>query len=180
MNTKILENLKTIDLKSINKKSFLMLTGSILFCLFTLIIGKLAISEESLIWYGYLLKPVLPPDWLFQTIWVFLSLLTGTSLYFILKTENSVGKKPALMLFVSQLLLTALWISVFFGLKSIEGGFAIIILLCITLYITFYKFHKISIPAAILLVPYLLWISYAVGLNLSFWMLNSQYMFNQF
>ena len=176
MNIKILENLKTVDLKNINidKKIILILFGSVLICLSTGIIGKLTISPESLIWYNYLFKPALnPPAWLFQGIWMILYLLMGVSLYIFLKKESFDSKKLTLIIFGSQFLLNALWVPVFFGLRSIAGGFAIIILLWAAIYLTIYKFYKVSIPAALLLTPSLLWVSYTVGLNLSFWIWNA-------
>jgi len=86
--------------------------------------------------------------------------------------QNLIDKKTALILFVIQLLLSASWAPVFFGLKSIPGGFAVTVLLWTTLFATFYKFYKTSRIAGILLIPSLLWVSFAIGLNLAFWMLN--------
>lgn len=175
MNLKIIENLKTIDIKNINidKKSIKMLIGSILICLSSGIIGKLAVKEESLIWYDYLFKPALnPPNWLFQGIWIILYLLMGVSLYIVLKKDSFISKKLALIMFGSQIFLNALWAPVFFGLRSIAGGLATIILLWAAIYLTIYKFYKISIPASVLLIPSLFWVSYTIGLNLTFLIWN--------
>jgi len=201
MNIKLIEKLKTIDIKNINmaKKNILMLVGSILICLSAGIIGKLVVSEESLIWYEYLFKPALnPPDWLFQGIWMFLYLLMGVSLYLVLNyenpeqksfnndlkkmgitldlvsdEENSTVKRHALIIFGIQLILSALLVSVFFGLRSTAGGLLISILLWLSIVLTFYKFYKVTIPAALLTIPSVLWSAYLVGLNLTFWMLNN-------
>jgi len=194
MNTKILEKIKAID-----KNSVLTLFGSILLCLLAGIIGKFAVNSESLIWYEYLFKPALtPPDWFFQGIWMFLYLLMGISLYFVLNSENidqeiflsklkNMGinfephvdiekknnKKHALILFGIQLFLSLLLIPVFFGLKSTTGGFVISILLCVSIYLMLYKFYKVTIPAALLTIPAVLWSAYLVGLNLTFLVLNN-------
>jgi len=169
MNTKILENIKTTD-----KKSILMLTGSVLICLSAGLISKLAITPESLIWYEYLFKPALnPPNWLFQAVWTILYLLMGVSLYFVVKAESPANKKLALIVFGSQLFLNIIWAPVFFGLKSIGGGLTVTILLLISIYLTFYKFYKISVRASVLLVPHVLWVSYAIGLNFTYWILNA-------
>jgi len=171
MNLKIIENLKNINL---NKKNLLMLTGSVLLCLSAGLIGKLVVSEESLIWYEYLFKPALTPtDWLFQGVWVILYLLMGVSLYLVLQKDSPVSKKFALIIFGSQLLLNILWVPIFFGLRSTLGGFVISILMWISLYLMLYKFYKITIPAALLIIPAVLWSAYFVGLNLTFWMLNN-------
>lgn len=156
-----------------NGNSILKLIGSILLCLSAGIIGKMAVRPESLIWYDYLVKPEFTPSsWIFATVWIILYLLMGLSLFMVLYTENSTQKKYALIIFGVQLFLNALWFPVFFGLRSIMGGFFVIILLWISIFLTFYKFYKLSPKAAYLLIPYLLWVSYATGLNLSMWILN--------
>jgi len=194
MNIKFIENLKNID-----KKSLILLTGSVLICLSAGIIGKLTVSPESLIWYSYLFKPALtPPDWIFQSIWFVLYLLMSLSLYIFLNSEKinqelflsklkNLGinfephidakkknnKKHALILFGIQIFLSILLIPVFFGLKSTTGGFLVAILLWFFAITTFYKFYKVTIPAALLTIPAILWSAYLVGLNLTFWMLNN-------
>lgn len=157
-----------------DRNNIFKLSGSILVCFVAGIIGRIAIKPESLIWYEYLLKPELtPPNWLFSIVWTILYLLMGISLFMVLNTENSTRKKQALIIFGIQLFLNALWAPVFFGLRSFAGGFFVIALLWVSIFVTFYKFYKISKPASYLLIPYLLWVSYATGLNLAFWMLNS-------
>ncbi|HBG49513.1 MAG TPA: TspO protein [Cyanobacteria bacterium UBA9971] len=159
---------------NINRKSILVLTVSILLCQAAGIIGKFIVSPESLIWYEYLFKPALTPtDWLFQGVWVILYLLMGVSLYLVLQKDSPVSKKFALIIFGSQLLLNILLVPVFFGLKSTIGGLIISILLWMSLCLMLYKFYKITIPAALLIIPSVLWSAYLVGLNLTFWMLNS-------
>ncbi|HBG48949.1 MAG TPA: TspO protein [Cyanobacteria bacterium UBA9971] len=153
--------------------SILKLSGSLLLCLSAGIIGKFAVSPESLIWYEYLFKPVLtPPIWIFMPVWTILYLLMGISLFMVLNTENSNRKTQALILFGVQLFLNALWSPVFFGLRSIIGGFFVIFLLWLSIFFTFYKFYKLSQNASYFLVPYLLWVSFSVGLSLSVWILN--------
>jgi len=157
-----------------DKKSIFKLIGSILICMSAGIIGSLFVGKEALIWYKYLLKSELtPPNWLFAPVWAILYLLMGISLYIVLNKKNSIEKKHALLIFGVQLFLNALWTPVFFGLRSFTGGFFVIILLWISIFLTFYKFFKLSKTAAYLLIPYLFWVSYATGLNLTIWILNS-------
>jgi translocator protein len=156
-----------------DKKSILKLSGSILLCMCAVLIGRLSLKPLSLIWYNFLLKPeYTPPGWLFISIWVILYLLMGISLFMVLNTENSARKKQALIIFGIQLLLNASWAPVFLGLMSSVGGFFVISLLWVLIFVTFYKFYKICKFASYLLIPYLLWVSYVMGLNLSIWMLN--------
>jgi len=191
MNIKILENLKIINLKKL-----IIFAGLVLICMLAGIINKFAVSQESLIWYGYLFKPALtPPDWFFQSVWMFLYVLMGISLYLVLNSKNinqeifqkifkklrinpepcltQGNKKHAFILFGIQIFLSILLIPVFFGLKSTIGGLLISIFLWISLCLMLYKFYKIVIPAALLIIPAVLWSSYLVGLNLTFWMLNN-------
>ena len=157
-----------------DKKNILKLTGSILLCQSAGIIGSLATGKKALTWYNSLNRPEFsPPNWLFAPVWIILYLLMGISLFMVLKTENCSEKKHALIIFGVQLFLNALWSLVFFGLKSIIGGFFVIVLLWIFIFITFYKFYKVCKAASYLLIPYLLWVSFALGLNLSVLLLNS-------
>jgi len=182
-----------------DRRGLLILISFILLCVSALIINKFAVSPESLIWYSYLLKPALnPPDWIFQGVWVFLYLLMSLSLYLVLNSENTnqevflnklknIGinfephidaqkknnKKHALILFGIQIFLSILLIPAFFGLKSTTGGLLISIFLLMSIVLMLYKFYKITIPAALLTIPAVLWSAYLVGLNLTFWMLNN-------
>ena len=169
MNIKILENLKTPD-----KKNLLIFAGSILICLSAGLISKISVTPEALIWYEYLFKPAFTtPSWIFQGVWAVLYILMGISLYLVLQKDSTVSKKITLIIFGSQLLLNILWTPVFFGFKSTLGGFFISILLWLCIITTFYKFYKITIPAALLIIPVVLWSAYLVGLNFTFWMLNN-------
>ena len=80
--------------------------------------------------------------------------------------------RVALMIFLIQLVLNALWSVAFFGLQSPLYGFIVIILLWLTILLTILSFARISSAAAWLLVPYILWVSFASALNISIWVLN--------
>jgi tryptophan-rich sensory protein len=123
-------------------------------------------------WYVGINKPSFnPPSWIFGPVWTTLYIMIAVSLYLILakKYEN---KKKALGYFFVQLGLNFAWSLVFFGLHSPLGALLIILLLDLFVALTILEFQKISRPAAWLLVPYLLWISFATVLNFSIWMLN--------
>lgn len=123
-------------------------------------------------WYATLEKPALnPPGWIFGPVWVTLYFLMGVSLWLIWKS-NSSQKKRAVSLFAVQLVLNAIWSPVFFGAHSISSALAIIVLLWAAILLTILIFKKISKSAAWLLVPYIIWVSFAVYLNYSLWVLN--------
>jgi tryptophan-rich sensory protein len=123
-------------------------------------------------WYSTLTKPVLnPPAWIFGPVWIALYFLMGISLWLVWKS-NSIDKKRAMWLFVIQLALNAIWSPIFFGAHSIGNALAIIVLLWAAIVLTILIFTKISKPAAWLLVPYILWVSFACYLNYAIWALN--------
>ncbi len=123
-------------------------------------------------WYSTLTKPALnPPAWIFGPVWVALYFLMGISLWLIWRS-NSNEKNRALWLFAVQLTLNAIWSPVFFGAQAIGNALAIIVLLWAAVIMTILIFTKISKPAAWLLAPYILWVSFACYLNYAIWALN--------
>ncbi len=102
----------------------------------------------------------------------------GISAYLVYASTNWKNKKSnrathaAFVVFGFQLVLNLLWSIVFFGAHSIIGGLAVIILLWFSILATIIKFYEIDKNSAFLLIPYLLWVSFAAVLNLYVWMLN--------
>ena len=128
-------------------------------------------------WYATLAKPELsPPSWLFGPVWITLYALMGVSLFLIWEINPSEARsgerRRAVALFFIQLSLNAIWSIVFFGLRSPLGALVVIIFLWLAIVGTMIAFFKISRPAAYLLAPYLLWVSFAAYLNYSIWTLN--------
>ena len=159
------------------KSRFLNLIGLALCILITElagIIGSIFTRTGLSPWYENINKPWLtPPDWVFGPVWTTLYLLMGISLYLVLKKGiDKTGVKVAVSIFTFQLVLNILWSFVFFGLESIKGGFIVILLLWLAIIITIFKFYSVSKTAAYLLVPYILWVSYATVLNFYIMILN--------
>lgn len=125
-------------------------------------------------WYALLNKPSFtPPNWLFGPAWITLYLLMGIAAYLVWrKGLPAPGVRPALAVFLVQLALNALWSPVFFGLRSPLAGAVVIVLLWLAIVITIFLFWQVAKPAALLLIPYILWVSYASVLNISIWLLN--------
>lgn len=125
-------------------------------------------------WYQSLIKPSFtPPSPLFGIVWPILYILMGIATGLVWAKE--LPPKPirlALTLFIIQLVLNGLWSPLFFGLHRIDWALLEIIALWITIAATEATFWKIRPAAAVLLWPYLAWVSFAVALNAMFWKLN--------
>ncbi|HEU0035952.1 MAG TPA: TspO/MBR family protein [Kofleriaceae bacterium] len=104
-----------------------------------------------------------PPGWVFGPVWITLYTLMGIAAWLVWRTGD--GRRPALTWFAIQLALNAAWTPVFFGLHSIGGGLAIIVVLELAIVATIIAFARRSKLAAALLVPYGLWVAFATALN---------------
>jgi len=131
-------------------------------------------TGSNLNWYQNLNKPFFnPPGWVFGPVWTALYIMMGISAFLIWqKGLTSRPVKIALFFFVIQLLLNAVWTPLFFGLKSPILAFTDIILLWFGILFTIVKFYSLSKPASFLLIPYLLWVTFAAFLNFSIVLLN--------
>ncbi|MBS7645771.1 tryptophan-rich sensory protein [Candidatus Bathyarchaeota archaeon] len=147
---------------------------SIILCQVVGVIGSIFTSSSISTWYPSLVKPAFtPPNWVFAPVWTILYLLMGLSLFLILIKGGEKGRlKPALSIFAVQLFLNGLWSYLFFGLRNPLYGLVGIILLWVTILITIVEASKISRLAAVLLIPYLAWVTIAATLNFYLWRLN--------
>src|SRR3989339_747339 len=129
-------------------------------------------------WYTGIVKPAWnPPSWLFGPVWVTLYAMMGVAVWLVWRRRDSGSKagmtwRLALAMFGIQLVLNALWSIIFFGLHSPGWAFVEIVLLWAAIVGTIGVFWRISKPAALLLVPYILWVSFAGYLNYTIWDLN--------
>lgn len=140
---------------------------SIGLCLGVGIVGSFFTTSSIPTWYATLNKPFFsPPNFIFAPVWTTLYILMGISLYLVWQK----GKVPTI--FWIQLILNFLWSILFFGLKNPVLGFVEIVVLWITIFLTIKNFYPISKWAAYLLIPYLLWVTFASILNLSIVILN--------
>lgn len=157
-----------------NNKKIWKLPLSIVLCLVAGGIGAYFTNFSVATWYIYLLKPAFTPaSWVFAPVWGVLYVLMGISVYLVWAHESFDEKgKDGLYLFFTQLALNTNWSIAFFGFRSILWGFVVIILLWIFILMTIIKFYKISPMASILMIPYILWVSFAAILNYNFLILN--------
>jgi benzodiazapine receptor len=150
------------------------LLASVVACQLAGALGAVFTRSAIPSWYAALKKPwFTPPNWLFGPAWVALYLLMAIAAWQVWqKGLPHPGVRAALAAFVGQLLLNALWSPVFFGLRSPLAGAVVIVLLWLAILLTIALFWKVSRPAALLLLPYLIWVGYASALNISIYLLN--------
>ena len=157
-------------------KQFIKLIVALLVCFGVSGFGAIFTTRDSITnWYGQLQKPnITPPNWVFGPVWTILYLLMAIAAFLVWNKGLAYPKaKKALTLFLIQLALNAIWTPLFFGFHLILPAFIEIIILWVTILATVLAFKQISFYASILLLPYLIWISYAAVLNGSIWYLNS-------
>ena len=116
-----------------------------------------------------------PPPWLFGPAWAVLYVLMAVAAWRIWCLPESAARTQALRQFVVQLVLNAAWSPVFFGMQSLGGGLAIILLMAIAIVVTIQRFHPLDRTAAWLMAPYLAWVSFASILNVALLALNGKF-----
>lgn len=138
------------------------------------IVGALATATGESSWFQTLAKPWFnPPGWLFGPVWTLLYALMGIAAFLVWRAgTDRRDVRVALGLFVAQLVLNGIWTPVFFGAESIVGGAFVIVSLLVVLALAIRAFFRVSRVAGWLLVPYIMWVSFATALNLSIWWLN--------
>ncbi|OQA31167.1 MAG: TspO/MBR family protein [archaeon ADurb.Bin336] len=156
-----------------DSKKVLKLFALIILCEVVGSIGVIFTYPAIPTWYAFINKPFFsPPNWLFAPAWIILFLLMGVALYLILESKSSNQKNLAIILFAMQFFFNVLWSFLFFGLKSPLLGLIGIIVLWFSILATILSFYKISKKAAYLLIPYILWVSFATILNLAILLMN--------
>ncbi len=152
------------------KINWFKLIIAVIICEAAGIIGSVFTMDGVRNWYPTLIKPDFnPPNWLFGPVWTTLFLLMGISLYLIWQQKKN---REALSVFGIQLFLNVMWSVLFFYLHQPLWAFMEIIVLWIFILLSIIYFYKISKPAAYLLIPYILWVSFAAFLNYTLYSLN--------
>jgi len=141
--------------------------------LIPLAVGGLSalLTGDGMETFGSLNKPPLsPPAWLFPVAWTILYILMGVASYLVLTSGKPSGK--ALTVYGVQLVFNFFWSIIFFNLELYLFAFIWLVALWILILATAYLFYEISKPAGYLMLPYLLWVTFAGYLNLSIYLLN--------
>lgn len=137
-------------------------------------VGAVA-SIQASAFYGQLLQPDwAPPASIFGPVWTTLYALMGIAAWRVWRLGGFTHQRWALALFLVQLAVNALWSWLFFAWHHGALGFANILLLILLVAATMVAFWRAQRLAGALLLPYLLWISFAAALNYSVWQLNPQ------
>jgi tryptophan-rich sensory protein len=179
-----------------DKNNFVKLVVSIIVCEGAGMVGAIFTTPAIAGWYAGLNKPSInPPSWVFAPVWTALFLLMGISLYLVwlkkftprplknprVKVWNKLTQKfltgswqkaNVVLVFAVQLVLNVLWSIIFFGWHQPGIAFFELLTLWFAILYTIVNFYRVSKPAAYLLVPYLLWVTFAGLLNYFLWTLN--------
>lgn len=137
--------------------------------------GSIFTAQGLQSWYGTLIRPgIAPPNWVFAPVWTTLFALMGGALWLVWRQADASPRavRLAVGVFVVHFVVNLGWSAAFFGLESLGLGLAVIVALWILILATIWAFGRIDRRAAALLVPYLLWVSFAGLLNYRFWVLN--------
>ncbi|MHC1756605.1 MAG: TspO/MBR family protein [Methanosarcina sp.] len=157
------------------KVNIFRLLVSVIICQLAGAIGSIFTSSSLESWYLLLEKPAFnPPSWVFFPVWTTLYTLMGISLYLIWeKGLQQREVKVGVFLFGLQLGLNILWSLLFFGLRAPYYALLEILVLWLAILLTAIQFWKVSKTASVLLIPYILWVSFAALLNYQIWVLNT-------
>ncbi len=159
-------------------KSVIVLMGFLLLVMLVALLGGLATGQGVRDWYPTLSKPSwTPPAWLFGPVWTLLYLGMAVSGWLVWREAEARGMgwsgvKWAMILFALQLVLNAGWSWLFFAWRMPGWALVEIVVLWCAILVTSLLFFRVSTTAGILLVPYLMWVSFAALLNGAIWRMN--------
>ena len=156
------------------QKQIIGLAGWLIVSFIAAAIGGAA-SIQAGPFYTQLIRPDwAPPPWIFGPVWTALYALMGVAAWLVWRVGGFRAAQSALTLFLAQLALNALWSWLFFAWHRGALAFVDILLLWALIIATLIAFWRIRALAGALLVPYLLWVSFATALNHAVWKLNAQ------
>ncbi len=131
-----------------------------------LLIGNHATLPEIQGWYAALNKPSwTPPNWLFGPVWTLLYIMMAAAAWLVWRRRRLFEVRPALLLWATQLVLNLAWSLLFFGQHNLVLGMVDIVALWLTILATIVLFWPIRAVAGVLMLPYVVWVTYAASLN---------------
>lgn len=146
---------------------------SVATCLAAGALGSIATASSVQTWYPGIAKPSWnPPSAVFGPVWTTLFVLMGIAVWLVWRTPDGIDRRRGLQLFAVQLVLNTTWSFVFFGLRTPGLAAVEIVVLWIAIVATIVVFARVHRGAAALLLPYILWVSFAAVLNFTIWRLN--------
>jgi tryptophan-rich sensory protein len=126
-------------------------------------------------WYGTLVRPALaPPNWVFGPVWTGLFALVGVAVWLVWRRADANPRSVRLAagVFAVHFVFNLAWSAVFFGMRDVDLGLAVILVLWVLIVATIGAFGRVDRRAALLLLPYLLWVTFAAYLNYQFRVVN--------
>lgn len=154
-------------------KEIVVLVVLVAICLAVGGIGGAVTASSVKTWYPTLNKPSFnPPDWVFGPVWTTLYILMALAAWRVWRAASWETARGPLVLFALQLAVNLGWSCTFFGMREIGLALAVLVILDLLVVATALAFDRVDRPAALLLVPYIAWISFATLLNFMIWRLN--------
>jgi translocator protein len=135
-------------------------------------VGAIASIEARSFYAGLVQPDWAPPGWLFGPVWTLLFAFMAVAAWLVWRSGGFHANRLSLILFLAQLVLNALWSWLFFAWQLGGMAFIDILLLWVLILATLVAFWRVRPLAGMLLVPYLLWVSFAAFLNYAIWQLN--------
>lgn len=138
-----------------------------------LVVGGISalLTRNSMETFANINKPALsPPAWLFPVVWTILYILMGIASYLVVTSPKT--NTLALSVYLLQLFFNFMWSIIFFNLGLYLPAFLWLILLWLLILLTTFLFYSISKPAGHLMLPYLIWVTFAGYLNYAIFLLN--------
>lgn len=153
--------------------STLRLIACLALCLGVGFVGSLMTQSEIPTWYAGLAKPSwTPPPIVFPIVWTTLYIMMAVSLWRLWESPSALPRRRALIWFLIQLALNAIWTPLFFGAHAVLTALIVLVLMICAVCATILHAMRVDRLAAWLLVPYLCWIAYASTLNAGVLFLN--------
>lgn len=142
-------------------------------CLGAELLASVLTKPAIRVWYTNLDKPPwTPPNWVFGPVWTTLYVMMAVAAWLVWRRSGFPAAALPLTLFALQLSLNVAWSALFFGLRMPDAAFVDIVLLWAAILTTLCAFRRSTPAAGWLLLPYLLWVTYAATLNLAIWRMN--------
>ena len=156
-----------------DKRSLLVLAGLAVAVLAVAVTGGVFTESSVDSWYARLDRPSwAPPNWLFGPAWTALYILMALAAWLAYLQGPKPRVRWAMTAWIVQLAINGVWSPIFFGARSLGAGAVVILFLEIAIWVTIWAFWRVSRLAAVLMVPYALWVAYAFLLNLAIWRMN--------
>lgn len=147
--------------------------GLIGFVLLVLAVASTGAMYKPGAWYEALAKPDwTPPNWLFPIAWTLLYLMIALAGWLVWRAVGFSGASLPFLLYFAQLALNAAWSWLFFGLHRMDLALVDMAALWLTILANIFAFYAVRPGAGYLLIPYLVWVTYAAALNVAVWHMN--------